>query len=95
MAKTFHISIVTPEKTVFDGPVSYISVPGSGGYMGILIDHTPIIAALNPGRFELRLPEGAPLLFQTQRGGFLELVRNKMSILLDAADSDVLSMVSC
>ena len=91
MSHALLLSILTPEQVVFEGEVQYLSVPGTAGYMGILVDHAPIISSLKPGAFEVRLPSGDKTLhFVTQQPGFLEVSQNKVSILLDAADSSVL-----
>ncbi|NLE65549.1 MAG: F0F1 ATP synthase subunit epsilon [Elusimicrobia bacterium] len=93
MDATFSLSVTTPENTVFSGEVVYLSVPGAGGYMGILHDHAPMISALRPGRFEVRKAEGGtPLFFTTRAPGFLELKANQATVLLDAQDSGVLSV---
>jgi F-type H+-transporting ATPase subunit epsilon len=93
MANQLSLSILTPERVVFEGVVKYLSVPGSAGYMGVLVDHAPIISSLKPGAFEVRpAREGAsPITFTTQKPGFLEIDKNKASILLDATDSDALA----
>lgn len=93
MANQLSLSIVTPDRVLFEGPIRYLSVPGSAGYMGILVDHAPIISSLKPGRLEIRpAKEGsAPLQFTIQRPGFMEINRNQVDILLDATDSDALS----
>jgi F-type H+-transporting ATPase subunit epsilon len=77
-----------------DLPVRYLSVPGSAGYMGILVDHAPIISSLKPGQIEIRpVKEGsATLKFLIRRPGFMEISRNQVDILLDATDSDALSV---
>ena len=36
MAAEFQLSILTPERTVFEGAVEYVQIPGSEGYMGVL-----------------------------------------------------------
>lgn len=93
-SRTFNVSILTPERSLFDGGVEYLLVPGGAGSMGILPDHAPLLSTLTPGSFELRLPAPAdkPILFTTKMTGFIEINKNKVSILLDAADSSALSL---
>lgn len=92
MAKTFHVSIVTPERVLFDGQAVYLFVPGGAGSMGILADHASLLSSLVPGPFELRLPEPAKsVFFQTRKTGFIEVNKNEVSILLDASDSNSIS----
>ena len=92
MATQLTLSIVSPERTLYEGVVSYLYVPGGAGYMGILKDHAPIISSLKPGQFEVRpAKQGAsPIKFTTQKIGFMEVSQNLVSILLDATDSDVI-----
>ena len=39
MASTFQLSILTPERSVFEGAVEYLQAPGSQGYLGVLAHH--------------------------------------------------------
>ena len=92
MAKTFRVSVLTPDRVLFDGDVEYLYVPGAAGYMGILPDHAPLLSSLTPGKFELRLPPpAASFAFNTQKSGFLEVNKNIVSILLDVTDSSAIS----
>ncbi len=93
MANQLALSIVTPERVLFEGPIRYLSVPGSAGHMGILVDHAPIISSLKPGLIEIRPVKtgAAPLKFSIQRPGFMEINKNQIDILLDATDSNALS----
>jgi F-type H+-transporting ATPase subunit epsilon len=87
MAEPLHLTIVSPEKVLFDGDVKYLHVPGGGGFFGVLVDHVPLLASLKPGPFEIRPLAGAAFKFTTTSPGFFEVVKNKASILLDAADT--------
>jgi F-type H+-transporting ATPase subunit epsilon len=87
MLNVLHLTVVTPEKVLFDGDVKYIHAPGGAGSFGILVDHAPMLASLQPGPFEIRPVAGEPVKFKTTCPGFFEVVKNKASILLDAADT--------
>ena len=92
MAQTFKVSIVTPQRVLFDGDVAYLFVPGGAGCMGILPDHAALLSSLAAGTFELRLlPPAKTISFKTTKPGFIEVNQNVVSILLDAADSDIIS----
>ena len=92
MANKLMLSVVTPERILFEGEVRYLSIPGGSGFMGVLVDHAPLISSLKPGPFEVRPAVGDPLRFSTTRPGFFEISANQASILLDAADSLALSL---
>jgi F-type H+-transporting ATPase subunit epsilon len=82
----FHLSIVTPEVTVFDEEVSSLVVPGSKGYLGVLANHAPLITPLQPGKITIQLTGGSELNLAVA-GGFLEVANNKATILADAAET--------
>ena len=81
----FKLSVVTPERVVFEQSARSIIAPGSEGYLGILTDHAPLITALIPGK--LSVTDDAS---QTQdfalSGGFLEFANNVVPILADAIE---------
>jgi F-type H+-transporting ATPase subunit epsilon len=47
--RTFSISLVTPEGSVFDDEAEMIIVPGDAGEIGVLARHAPLIALLRAG----------------------------------------------
>ncbi len=87
MANILQLTIVTPEKVLFQGDVKYIHAPGGAGHFGVLVDHAPMLASLQPGSFEIRPVSGDSIKFKTSHPGFFEVIKNKVSILLDAADT--------
>ena len=54
MATPFQLSILTPERTVFEGAVEYVQVPGSEGYLGVLAHHAALVTGLQPGTLTVR-----------------------------------------
>jgi F0F1-type ATP synthase epsilon subunit len=54
------------------------------GYLGVLADHAPIIAALADGKITATDDSGKTNIFDSKGGGFLEVVKNKAVILLFA-----------
>jgi F-type H+-transporting ATPase subunit epsilon len=82
---TFHLSIVTPEETIFDKTVESIIVPGAKGYLGVMANHAPLITPIRPGKLTIHVPPGTELLLAIA-GGFLEVAHNKATILADSCE---------
>lgn len=81
----FRLSIVTPEKIVFDGEVASLIVPGAEGYLGVLSHHAPIITALQAGKIEFR-DSNEKLQIYSVSGGFIEVSHNSATLLADTAE---------
>ena len=82
MATEFQLSILTPERPVFDGPVEYVEVPGTEGYMGVLAHHAALVTALASGTLTVRKSGGAEERWQVG-GGFFEVSNNRATVLAD------------
>ncbi|MFH0940872.1 MAG: F0F1 ATP synthase subunit epsilon, partial [Candidatus Omnitrophota bacterium] len=86
--KHFRVSILTEEETIYDGEVRSLVVPAELGFMGVLADHAPLAARLKPGRIVLKtFPLDEPKVFNSSGKGFLEILNNKVTLLLDAVVS--------
>ena len=83
MAATFKLSVLTPERAVFDGVVEYVQVPGSEGYMGVLANHAALVTGLAPGTLTVRKADGVTEKFEVT-GGFFEVSHNDATVLADA-----------
>jgi len=83
MAKSFHLTIVTPERTVYDAEVTSVIAPGDLGYLGVLADHAPLITSLKSGYLEVTDQEGRKSRM-TISGGFMEVHKNMVTILTDS-----------
>lgn len=80
----FNVHIVTPAKEIFSGDVSSLVVPGEGGYLGVLANHAALVANLVPGEITLKDTSGKPVTFSSKGKGFLEVLKNKATLLLDS-----------
>ena len=47
--KEMHLVIVSPERMLFDGKVSQVTLPGELGEFQVLVNHAPIISSLVAG----------------------------------------------
>ena len=83
MAATFQLSILTPERSVFDGAVEYVEVPGTEGYLGVLAHHAALITGLATGTLTVRNAEGHTSRWQVS-GGFFEVGGNQATVLADS-----------
>jgi F-type H+-transporting ATPase subunit epsilon len=83
VANTFTLSVLTPEKTAFEGEVEYVQVPGTEGYLGVLANHAALVTALASGTLTYRLPGGTTETL-TVSGGFFEVSKNRATVLADA-----------
>ena len=76
------LEILTPDKTVFEGEVTSVSVPGTSGSFEILKDHAPIISTLEDGKVIIRGSNKAENTFLI-KGGVVEVLNNKVMVLAE------------
>lgn len=77
--------IVSQDRTVFEGDVDIVILPGSAGEMGILPNHAPLITTLNYGVIRVRR-HGQEQVF-TVAGGIAEVQPDIVTVLADAAEN--------
>ena len=77
------IEIITPEKTVFEGEVASVKVPGKKGSFQVLKDHAPIVSTLENGLITLVGMDGKELVYEIN-GGVIEVKTNKIILLADS-----------
>lgn len=75
------ISILTPDRSVYEGQVQSVTVPGSSGSFQILKDHAPIISTLVDGKVIIQTgnTEQSFLI----KGGVVEVSDNKVILLAE------------
>ncbi len=81
----FTCDIVTQEKTVFNGEVRSVSLPGTEGRMGILPNHSPLLTTLGFGEVIVRDPSGEEQYFAIG-GGYAEVQPDHVIVLADSAE---------
>jgi len=86
VASLFKLSILTPERTVFEGDVQYVEAPGTEGYFGVLANHAALVTALALGTLTVREANGAEARWQVA-GGFFEVSKNVATVLADEVDA--------
>lgn len=82
---TIRCEIVSQDRTVFQGDVDIVVLPGIAGEMGILPHHAPVLAILKYGVIKIR-KDGKEELF-TVAGGMAEVQPDIVTILADAAEN--------
>ena len=77
-----NITILTPDKDIFEGPIKSVNVPGIGGQFEILSNHAPIVSALGEGNIRLIKEDNEKMSFQINKG-FVEVLNNEVSLLVE------------
>ena len=82
---TIRCEIVSQDRTVFQGDVDIVVLPGAAGEMGILPHHAPVLAILKYGVIKIRRA-GKEELFSVA-GGVAEVQPEIVTVLADAAEN--------
>lgn len=69
--KNLHLSIVSPERSIFEGEVESVNLPGTMGAFTILPQHAPIVSSLRSGTL-FYVENGTEKSLDIQ-GGFVEM----------------------
>ncbi len=83
MATRFTLEIITPQRVAFSAQVGEVVVPTVNGYIGVLPKHVPLFTALTEG--EIKITEDGKERYLAIGGGFMEVVQNRVSILVSRA----------
>jgi F-type H+-transporting ATPase subunit epsilon len=71
MPKRFPLSVLTPERTFFNGEAVSITVETIDGQIGVLADHVPMVTALTSGTLVIRQEDQTLVAFHSE--GFMEV----------------------
>lgn len=85
MAKMLELEVVTPARTVLQDRARSIILPGTDGYLGLMVDHAPLVAGLQAGVLQYG-DVGQEKARMAISGGFVEVANNRVTVLADAAE---------
>ncbi len=85
MKDGIHLEIVTAGGSVYDDMVSYVELPFSGGSVGVLKDHAPMLGAIEDGVVTARKDSGAAEFIAVNLG-VANVVHNEVTLLVRTAE---------
>lgn len=84
---TFHVSIVTPDGTIYNEESTMLIVTTQTGEMGLMADHLPIIAALVIGELTVKHADtGNHDTFVAVNGGYVKFDGKNAEVIADSAE---------
>jgi F-type H+-transporting ATPase subunit epsilon len=84
MPAKYHLEIITPERTFFNGEVESVILPTSDGYMSIQRMHEPMVIVLSIG--EMKLCIDGEWKECTTSSGFIEIKPDETVIFSQAVE---------
>jgi F-type H+-transporting ATPase subunit epsilon len=82
-ARTFDLSLVTPEGAAYEGEAEMVIVPGAAGEIGVLARHAPLVAMLKAG--EIRVKAGGEWQTFAAGPGYFKVQQDRALALVDDA----------
>jgi F-type H+-transporting ATPase subunit epsilon len=82
--KTFPVEVLTPEGEVFSEEVQMISTRTTVGSIGILANHAPLLAMLDPTELRLYRSDSEIVRF-AQSEGYIQVAENRALLLVEEA----------
>jgi F-type H+-transporting ATPase subunit epsilon len=87
--KLLNVEIVSPEKVVYKGHATEVTVPGTKGEFQILFDHTPIFSTTEIGEVKILNEKNHEEYFAVSNG-YVEVSGNVVSIVVELAQEAAL-----
>jgi F-type H+-transporting ATPase subunit epsilon len=85
MARTkFRVEILTPEGEVFNEEVEMLSTVTTVGSLGLLANHSPVLATLEPTELRIYRSDDEIVRF-AQAEGYLQMAENRALVLVEQA----------
>ena len=74
------LTIVSPERILFQGDAESVTVPGTKGEFEVLNQHAPIISSLKAGKLSYQSSEKQTINILV---GFIEVANNEVSVCVE------------
>ena len=79
------VTVIAPDRSVFDGEASALVAPAYDGLVGILPGHAPFLTLLGTG--PLTITQGGSSNRFSVDGGFLQVVGDTVRVVAERADT--------
>ena len=84
---TLHVSIITPDVTVYNDETTMLIVTTGTGEMGLMADHLPLIASLTIGELTVKHADtGDHDTFVAVNGGYVKFDGQHAEVIADSAE---------
>ena len=77
-----HLEIITPDKTLFNGEVESVTLPGSKGSFQVLKNHAALISSLSEGKLKYVQNDGIHEIMINK--GMVEVLKNNIIVLVES-----------
>jgi F-type H+-transporting ATPase subunit epsilon len=78
--------LLTPAKTLFDGEVKSVTIPGTKGLFTVLPQHAPLITTIGKGLLSFSTEDGIQS-FRVE-DGFADVKNNEVSVCIESFQKD-------
>jgi F-type H+-transporting ATPase subunit epsilon len=82
---TINVEIMTPERPLADVEATAVEFPAVDGYMGVLPEHTPLVAELGIGEVRVQV-SGREKRFMVN-GGFVQVFPHRVTLMANEAEA--------
>lgn len=72
------MKIIAPDKTLFEGEVRVVKLPGAMGQFTVLEHHAPLVSTLTGGKIIYKIDEAEKNV--EVRGGVVEVLDNQVTV---------------
>ncbi|GAB2466219.1 hypothetical protein GCM10027063_03890 [Promicromonospora xylanilytica] len=76
------VDLVSRDRKVWSGTATQVSAPSADGQIGILANHTPLLAVLRAGAIKVDTASG-PAVEAQVTGGFVSVDNNLVTLVVD------------
>ena len=85
MTTTLRVSVVSAERSLFQGEARMVIAPGRAGELGILPRHAPLLTTVRAGVLKIVAPDGEEEFIYIS-GGVLEAQPDGVTVLVDVGE---------